>query len=615
MGFGFVAVLLVLVVVVHWYLWLRLVRDVSRPGGWYRRVGTVLLCVLPATSLLAILGGRLLDLPFPLVRVLAWPGNYWYGSLLYILLTLAISEAVRPLLLRGTRPASGRAEAGGSAPGPGAAGAAAVAATESRASGAGSAGQAGRFAPAGDGAGRAEGPAVSGEAPTSTGTAGAAGAVARVPAEGDRRSGTSGAEDAVTASGAGGRAEATGSAGSAGDGAPTPAGMAGAAGAAARVPAEGGLRSRTSRTADRGEATGSAGSAEGSAPAGGSVGARGGAPESAGPAGGSASGAGSVGRAEGPRPAGTASAGAAGVPAVEGVRGGAPEVGPQDGAESAASAAERGQPSRRLVVARGIAVATGVVTAGFMGYGTYAARRLVTRRVSVTLPRLPSAADGYRVAVVSDIHLGPLLGRAHCQRVVDTINRTRPHLVTVVGDLVDAEVDDLRSAVAPLAGIESRDGVYYVTGNHEYNVDTGAWVDHVRELGLRPLTNARDELPHFDLAGVNDVAGEGTDFGGPDFEAALGDRDPSRVSVLMAHQPVQIHDAVEYGVDLQLSGHTHGGQMWPLNYVAAAANPTLAGLDRYGDTQLYVTRGAGAFGPPVRIGADPDVTLIELRTG
>ncbi|TDC65858.1 metallophosphoesterase, partial [Streptomyces hainanensis] len=270
---------------------------------------------------------------------------------------------------------------------------------------------------------------------------------------------------------------------------------------------------------------------------------------------------------------------------------------------------------RRLVVARGIAVATGVVTAGFMGYGTYAARRLVTRHVSVMLPRLPRAADRYRIAVVSDIHLGPLLGRAHCQRVVDTINRTRPDLVTVVGDLVDAEVDDLRSAVAPLAGIEAADGVYYVTGNHEYYVDTAAWVDHVRELGLRPLANARDELAHFDLAGVNDVAGEGSDFGGPDFEAALGDRDPDRVSVLMAHQPVQIHDAVDHGVDLQLSGHTHGGQMWPLNYVAAAANPTLAGLDRYGDTQLYVTRGAGAFGPPVRIGADPDVTLLELRSG
>lgn len=115
-------------------------------------------------------------------------------------------------------------------------------------------------------------------------------------------------------------------------------------------------------------------------------------------------------------------------------------------------------------------------------------------------------------------------------------------------------------------------------------------------LGLNPLENARTELPHFDLAGVNDVAGE--DEGqGPDFARALGDRDRARACVLLAHQPVQIHDAVDHGVDLQLSGHTHGGQLWPGNLIARGANPTVAGLDRYGDTQLYVSRGAGCLGP------------------
>ncbi|EFL25365.1 metallophosphoesterase, partial [Streptomyces himastatinicus ATCC 53653] len=138
-------------------------------------------------------------------------------------------------------------------------------------------------------------------------------------------------------------------------------------------------------------------------------------------------------------------------------------------------------------------------------------------------------------------------------------------------------------------------------------------VDHVRELGVRPLENERVELPWFDLAGVNDVAGE--DEGqGPDFGRALGDRDRARASVLLAHQPVVIDDAVERGVDLQLSGHTHGGQLWPGKYVAALANPTVAGLERYGDTQLYVTRGAGAWGPPVRVGAPPDVTVVELAS-
>ncbi|RKN05218.1 metallophosphoesterase [Streptomyces radicis] len=272
--------------------------------------------------------------------------------------------------------------------------------------------------------------------------------------------------------------------------------------------------------------------------------------------------------------------------------------------------------SRRLLVSRAAAVTAGVVAAGALGYGSWAARNLRTKHVAVPLAKLPRAAHGYRVAVVSDIHLGPLMGRSHCQRVVDTINRAQPDLITVVGDMVDAEVADLRTAVAPLAQLSARDGAYFVTGNHEYFVEgTAEWLDHVRELGLRPLENARDELPHFDLAGVNDLAGEGTEGGGPDFDAALGDRDPRRASILMSHQPVTIHDAVDHGVDLQLSGHTHGGQVWPITYLAALANPTLAGLERYGDTQLYVTRGAGAWGPPVRIGADPDVTIITLESG
>ncbi len=130
---------------------------------------------------------------------------------------------------------------------------------------------------------------------------------------------------------------------------------------------------------------------------------------------------------------------------------------------------------------------------------------------------------------------------------------------------------------------------------------------------MEPLENARRELRHFDLAGVNDPAGE-QEGEGPDFERALGDRDPSRAVVLLAHQPVQIHEAADRGVDLQLSGHTHGGQMWPATYLAQAANPTLAGLERYGDTQLYVSRGAGAWGPPVRVGAESDITVVELAS-
>lgn len=280
-----------------------------------------------------------------------------------------------------------------------------------------------------------------------------------------------------------------------------------------------------------------------------------------------------------------------------------------DGAAAPAPAA-----SRRLFVARAVAVGATAVAAGTVGYGTYTVLRGPrAKRITVPLAKLPRRAHGFRIAVVSDIHLGPILGRAHTQRVVEAVNRTNPDLIAVVGDLVDGSVADLGPAAEPLRALRARHGSYFVTGNHEYYSGADEWVDHVRELGLRPLENERAELPGFDLAGVNDVAGE-SEGHGPDFGKALGDRDRSRASVLLAHQPVVIHDAVKAGVDLQLSGHTHGGQVWPGTYVAELANPTSAGLERYGDTQLYVTRGAGAWGPPVRVGAPPDVTVVELAS-
>ncbi|MFG3030903.1 metallophosphoesterase [Streptomyces sp. NPDC048253] len=271
-------------------------------------------------------------------------------------------------------------------------------------------------------------------------------------------------------------------------------------------------------------------------------------------------------------------------------------------------------PSRRLFVSRVVAGAAAAAAVGTVGYGTYGVLRGPrVKRVTVPLAKLPRGAHGYRIAVVSDIHLGPVLGRGFAQQVVDTINATQPDLIAVVGDLVDGSVKDLGPAAAPLARLKARQGSFFVTGNHEYFSGAEQWVEEVRRLGLNPLENARTELPWFDLAGVNDIAGE-SEGQGPDFTGALGDRDTTRACVLLAHQPVQIHDAVRHGVDLQLSGHTHGGQLWPGNLLAAAANPTVAGLERYGDTQLYVSRGAGAWGPPTRVGAPSDITVVELAS-
>lgn len=166
-------------------------------------------------------------------------------------------------------------------------------------------------------------------------------------------------------------------------------------------------------------------------------------------------------------------------------------------------------PSRRLFVARAVGGAAAVAGFGTVGYGTYGVLRGPrVKRVTVPLAKLPRSAHGFRIAVVSDIHLGPILGRAHTQRIVDTINRTQPDLIAVVGDLVDGSVHDLGPAAEPLARLTSRHGAFFVTGNHEYFSGAAQWVSHVRELGLHPLENARVEIDGFDLAGVNDIAGE-----------------------------------------------------------------------------------------------------------
>ncbi|MFD9426019.1 MULTISPECIES: metallophosphoesterase [unclassified Streptomyces] len=300
-------------------------------------------------------------------------------------------------------------------------------------------------------------------------------------------------------------------------------------------------------------------------------------------------------------------------PAGEGA-GHEPPQAAEPSAAAAAAAPPATGPSRRLFVARAVGGAAAVAGLGTVGYGTYGVLRGPrTQRITVPLAKLPRSAHGYRIAVVSDVHLGPILGRAHTMRIVDAVNATRPDLIAVVGDLVDGSVADLGTAAEPLARLEARHGSYFVTGNHEYFSGAAQWVDHVRELGLHPLENARVEFDGFDLAGVNDIAGE-SEGQGPDFVRALGDRDRARAAVLLAHQPVVIHDAVEHGVDLQLSGHTHGGQLWPGSLIAGLANPTVAGLERYGDTQLYVSRGAGAWGPPVRVGAASDITVVELAS-
>ncbi|BBX32327.1 putative phosphohydrolase [Mycolicibacterium mageritense DSM 44476 = CIP 104973] len=289
------------------------------------------------------------------------------------------------------------------------------------------------------------------------------------------------------------------------------------------------------------------------------------------------------------------------------------------GRPPAASDSTDAQLNRRLFLARSGAVVAGAASVGLVGVG--AANALGSPdllRVPVHLRRLDPAFNGFRIAVVSDIHLGPLSGRAHTERIVEMINATEPDLVAIVGDLVDGTVEELGAAAEPLRDLHSREGTFFVTGNHEYFVDdTASWLRELERLGLQPLRNENTAISRgaaaFDLAGVNDVAGKNRSDP-PDFDRALSGVAADRPTILLAHQPVQVHEAAARGVDLQLSGHTHGGQMWPFHYVVRLAQPTLAGLSTVDHTQLYVTRGAGFWGPPVRIGAPPDISLLTLRS-
>jgi uncharacterized protein len=287
--------------------------------------------------------------------------------------------------------------------------------------------------------------------------------------------------------------------------------------------------------------------------------------------------------------------------------------------EPAPAAPEVPAVNRRVFLSRASAVAAGAASVSLVGVGmANALGPPDLLRVPVRLRKLDPAFNGFRIAVVSDIHLGPLSGRAHTERIVRMINETSPDLVAIVGDLVDGTVEELGAAAEPLQDLASREGTFFVTGNHEYFVpDPNSWLRELERLDVQPLRNESTVIRRggaaFDLAGVNDISGESIEDG-PDFDRALSGRDSSRPTVLLAHQPVQVEDAAANGVDLQLSGHTHGGQLWPFHYFVTLAQPALAGLSTVDGTQLYVTRGAGYWGPPVRVGAPPDITVLSLQS-
>lgn len=272
-------------------------------------------------------------------------------------------------------------------------------------------------------------------------------------------------------------------------------------------------------------------------------------------------------------------------------------------------------PERRLFLARmlgGVAAFGGVgLAAGGM---RSALGEIAVRRVKVSLRGL--ARSGYRIVQISDVHVGPTIGVDFMTSLVARINALSPDAVVITGDLVDGSVAELAAHVAPLRDLVSRDGVFFVTGNHEYYSGADAWLAHLTTLGVRSLRNERVSLggEHgFDLAGIDDATAHQFGAGhGANLPAALAGRDASRAVVLLAHQPRAALEAATLGVSLVLSGHTHGGQMFPWSHIVKLQQPFIAGLYRHLETQVYVSCGTGYWGPPMRVGAPAEITEIEL---
>jgi uncharacterized protein len=275
-------------------------------------------------------------------------------------------------------------------------------------------------------------------------------------------------------------------------------------------------------------------------------------------------------------------------------------------------------PAHRLLVARWMAALTVIAALGLATWGMRnALGGVVVRRVRVVIPKLPRALSGTTIAQLTDLHVGPTLGRSWLQRVVAQVNALRADLVVVTGDLMDGRVAQIEEMVSPIGELRARRGVYLVTGNHEYYSRVQEWLPELQRLGLRVLRNERvtigDAAGSFDLAGTDDLNARGMAPGhGQDLRAALAGRDGSRVLVLLAHQPRTVLEAARLGVDLQLSGHTHGGQFWPWKYFVYLQQPYLAGLARCGATWIYVSDGTGFWGPPLRLGTRSEIAHLTL---
>ncbi|MEV6715978.1 metallophosphoesterase [Lentzea sp. NPDC051208] len=271
---------------------------------------------------------------------------------------------------------------------------------------------------------------------------------------------------------------------------------------------------------------------------------------------------------------------------------------------------------------RFIAVLLAVLIVTVTVYGVYEAMRVPRiKRQDVTIPRLDPAFDGLTVAVITDTHYGAINRAKWSRGMVDAVNELGADVAVHVGDIADGTAEQRLEQATPLGDVNTEHR-FYITGNHEYYSNAQGWIDLMTRLGWKALRNEHVALERggakLVFAGIDDVTASHSGEPGhaADLALALRGADSSAPVVLLAHQPSEIKKAVDAGVDLQLSGHTHGGQIWPFHYLVRLQQPVVAGLSRHSDrTQLYTSRGAGFWGPPMRVFAPSEITLLTLKAG
>ena len=276
-------------------------------------------------------------------------------------------------------------------------------------------------------------------------------------------------------------------------------------------------------------------------------------------------------------------------------------------------------PSRRDFIQKMLSIGIITTTGASTLVGLYNARKGPTiMRSNIPLNKLGKNLNGLTIAQISDLHVGPTIKEGYVEGVVDQVNNLNPDVIAITGDLVDGSVKYLAKHVEPLKDLHANVGKYFVTGNHEYYSGVDRWLDKTDQLGLKNLIDSHDVIKRgsdsITIGGVTDYRSSTIK---PDHKSdankAFYGAPKNIPKILLAHQPWSIFNAHDAGTDLQLSGHTHGGQFWPFTYAVRMANPYTAGLHDHNGTWIYVNRGTGYWGPPMRLGVNSEITLVTLE--